>query len=196
MPEIGGNVENAMTTKSMLKLMAVMVVLIAVLGLTGCKHKKPMATNFGTGTDTAGSGSGFGNGGDSSSSGGLSKFDQANTNWESGSTYGLNTIYFDFDSSAIRPDAMATLKSNAENIKKVPGRLIQIAGHCDSRGTQEYNLALGERRALAVRTFLTQCGVPGDRLTTISYGAEMPAVPGNSEASWAKNRRAEFNVSK
>jgi peptidoglycan-associated lipoprotein len=183
-----------MSTKNMLKLMAIMVVMIALLGLTGCKHKKPVATNFGAGNEAAGAG--LGSGGDSSSSGGLSKFNQEGTNWESGAAFGLNTIYFDFDSSAIRSDAMAILKSNAENMKKVPGKMIQIAGHCDSRGTQEYNLALGERRALAVRTYLMQCGVPGDRLTTISYGAELPAVPGNGETAWAKNRRAEFNVSK
>ena len=138
-----------MTTKSMLKLTVLMVVVIAALGLAGCKHKQPINTNFGAG---AGAGAGNGLGGDSSSSGGLPGFDQAGTNFEPGSKYGLQTIYFDFDSSAIRSDAMATLKSNAENIKKVPGLLIQIAGHCDSRGTQEYNLALGERRALAVRS--------------------------------------------
>ena len=183
-----------MSTRSMLKIMAIMVVVMAVLGLTGCKHKPPMNTNFGAGA--GGTGSGVGASGDSSSSGGLPNFNQAVTDFEPGGKYGMNTVYFDYDSSAIRSDAMATLKANAEAIKKVPGKMIQIAGHCDSRGTQEYNLALGERRALAVRSYLMQVGVPGDRLTTISYGAESPAVPGNSEASWSKNRRAEFNVSK
>ncbi len=183
-----------MSTKSMLRLMVLMVVVIAVLGLAGCKHKPPISPNFGAGTGGMGSGSGAG--GNSTDSGALPGFNQAGTDFLPGSQYGLQTIYFDFDSSAIRSDAMATLKSNAENIKKVPGKMIQIAGHCDSRGTQEYNLALGERRALAVRAFLMQCGLPGDRLTTISYGAESPAVPGNNEGAWAKNRRAEFNVSK
>ncbi len=184
-----------MSTKSMLKVMALMMVVIAALSLAGCKHKPPLNTNFGAG-DGAGAGASSGLGGDSSSTGGLSNFDQTNTNFEPGSTYGMNTVYFDYDSSAIRSDAMATLRANAEAIKKVPGRMIQIAGHCDSRGTQEYNLALGERRALAVRTYLMQVGIPGDRLTTISYGAESPAVPGNGESAWAKNRRAEFNVSR
>ena len=183
-----------MSTKNMMKVMALMVVVIAVLGMAGCKHKKPLNTGFDAG---AGAGSGFGGaGGDSAQTGGLGGFDQAGTNFEPGSAYGLNTVYFDYDSSAIRSDAMATLQANAEAIKKVPGKMIQIAGHCDSRGTQEYNLALGERRALAVRTYLMQVGVPGDRLTTISYGSEAPAVPGNGEAAWAKNRRAEFNVSR
>jgi peptidoglycan-associated lipoprotein len=183
-----------MSTKSMLKVMVIMMAAITVLGLAGCKHKPPLNTNFGAGGGGAGSGNGAG--GDSSSTGGLPGFNQAGTEFVSGSQYGLQTIYFDYDSSAIRSDAMATLKSNAENIKKVPGKMIQIAGHCDSRGTQEYNLALGERRALAVRTYLMQVGIPGDRLTTISYGAESPAVPGNGESAWAKNRRAEFNVSR
>ncbi len=182
-----------MSTKSMLKVMALMMVVLVVLSLAGCKHKPPIKTNFGAGS--GGTDSGTSVSGDSSTGlpGGV---DLNGKNFVSGSQYGLQTVYFDYDSSSIRPDAMATLKSNAENIKKVPGLMIQIAGHCDSRGTQEYNLALGERRALAVRTYLIQVGVPGDRLITISYGAEMPAVPGNGESAWAKNRRAEFNVSK
>lgn len=106
---------------------------------------------------------------------------------------GLQTVYFAFDSSALSTEAMATLRSNAEKIKQVPGVIIQVAGHCDERGTQEYNLALGERRALAVREHLINLGVPGNRIITISYGKEQPAVPGNNEAAWAMNRRAEFN---
>jgi len=96
-------------------------------------------------------------------------------------------------SSSLRPDSMATLRENADKIKQVPGVIIQVAGHCDGRGTQEYNLALGERRALAVRQYLIQLGVTGDRLITISYGKEFPAVMGDNESAWAKNRRAEFN---
>jgi peptidoglycan-associated lipoprotein len=106
---------------------------------------------------------------------------------------GLQTIYFDYDSSALREDARAALAANAEKINQVPGVLIQCAGHCDERGTQEYNLALGERRALAVRDYLISLGVPAERLVTISYGEEMPAVPGSNESAWAQNRRVEFN---
>ena len=190
-----GTAEVEMSTKSMLKLMVIMVAVIAALGLVGCKHKPPLNTNFGAGAGAGGTGFGNGAAGDASGTA-LPGVNLGDKNFVSGSQYGLQTVYFDYDSSAIRSDAMATLKSNAENIKKVPGLTIQIAGHCDSRGTQEYNLALGERRALAVRSYLMQCGTPGDRLITISYGAEMPAVPGNGESAWAKNRRAEFNVSK
>lgn len=105
---------------------------------------------------------------------------------------GLKTIYFDYDSSSLNARALATLRENAELIKQVPNVIIQIAGHCDERGTQEYNLALGERRAQSVREHLRQLGVAGDRLITISFGEEAPEVMGSNEAAWAKNRRCEF----
>ena len=72
--------------------------------------------------------------------------------------------------------------------------MVQIQGHCDERGTNEYNLALGERRAMAAYNYLVTLGVPGDRLSTISYGEEMPVDPGHNEEAWAKNRRDEFKV--
>lgn len=105
---------------------------------------------------------------------------------------GLQPVYFDYDSSSLNAEALATLRENAEKIKEVPGVIIQIAGHCDERGTQEYNLALGERRALSVREHLRQLGVSGDRMITISFGEENPAVLGSNEAAWSKNRRCEF----
>lgn len=106
---------------------------------------------------------------------------------------GLKAIFFDFDSSSVRADQVSVLKANADLLKQVPNAYIQVAGHCDERGTQEYNLALGERRALAVREYLVKLGISGDRIVTISYGEESPADAGHSEASWAQNRRAEFN---
>ncbi len=105
----------------------------------------------------------------------------------------LALVYFDFDKSNLRPDAIETLNKNAEIIKKNSGVTIQIAGHCDERGTQEYNLALGERRALAVRDYLISLGIPADKLVTISYGKEQPVDAGHNEEAWAKNRRAAFN---
>jgi peptidoglycan-associated lipoprotein len=172
-----------MNAKSMLKVMTVMLCLVLVLGMTGCKHKKPAPLN----TEGA-------NKVEKTSGEGQPEVDLSKLLFEKGSKYGLQTVMFDFDSSALRPDAMATLKDNAEKIKAVPGVIVQVAGHCDERGTQEYNLALGERRALAVRNYLIQLGVSGDRLVTISYGKEFPAVQGNNEAAWAQNRRAEFNA--
>lgn len=106
---------------------------------------------------------------------------------------GLKTVYFDYDSASLRPDALATLRENAERIKQVPDVVIQIAGHCDERGTEEYNIALGERRALSVREHLVQLGVSGDRLITISFGEEVPAVEGDTEEAYRLNRRCEFN---
>lgn len=108
---------------------------------------------------------------------------------------GLQTVYFDFDKSDIRADAAATLEENAAKIKQIPAQqncIIRIAGHCDERGTQEYNLALGERRALAVREYLIKLGCAGDRLITVSYGEEQPAQEGHDESAWKWNRRAEF----
>ena len=106
---------------------------------------------------------------------------------------GLKPVYFDFDSSALRTDALATLDANAKRIKEVPNVIIQIAGHCDERGTQEYNLALGERRALGIRSHLIKLGISGDRMVTISCGEEFPANTGHTEAAWSQNRRAEFS---
>ncbi len=106
------------------------------------------------------------------------------------------TIYFDYDSSALRPDALAMLSKLADEVKSTPGVTVQVEGHCDERGTQEYNIALGSRRALAARAHLIKLGVPAGRLVTISYGEEVPAVDGQNEAAWAKNRRAEFGQSK
>ncbi|MCC6795210.1 MAG: OmpA family protein [Candidatus Hydrogenedentes bacterium] len=107
---------------------------------------------------------------------------------------GVRPVYFDYDSYALRPDALSTLKTNAEVFKgQLAGAIIQVEGHCDERGTQEYNLALGEKRALAARDYLTKLGVSGDRIVTISYGEEAPADPGHNESSWALNRRCEFN---
>lgn len=105
---------------------------------------------------------------------------------------GLKTVYFDYDSSTLNGRALEILRENAERIKEVPGVIIQVAGHCDERGTQEYNLALGERRAQSVREHLRQLGVSGDRLITISFGEEAPEAIGSNEAAWSRNRRCEF----
>lgn len=107
---------------------------------------------------------------------------------------GVKPVYFDYDSYALRPDALSTLKINADIFtSQLSSSYIQVEGHCDERGTQEYNLALGEKRALAARDYLIKMGVSGDRIITISYGEEVPADPGSNESAWALNRRCEFN---
>ncbi len=105
-------------------------------------------------------------------------------------------IYFGFDDYTLSPEAQSTLTAMAEALKANKSAVIQIEGHCDERGTVEYNLALGERRAQSVKNFLSQLGVEGARLSTISYGEEKPVVQGHTEDAWAKNRRAEFVVTK
>jgi peptidoglycan-associated lipoprotein len=101
-------------------------------------------------------------------------------------------VFFSLDSSDVDGLAQQALNANAEILKKYPTWVITIEGHADERGTAEYNLALGERRALSARTYLVSLGIPGDRLRTVSYGKEFPFDPGHDEAAWAKNRRAQF----
>lgn len=108
----------------------------------------------------------------------------------------LEKIYFDFDSSDITASSRDTLSKNASEIMKEQQVKIRIEGNCDERGSAEYNLALGERRAKAARQYLVNLGVKPERLSTISYGKEKPAVQGNNEAAWAKNRRDEFVIVK
>ena len=103
-------------------------------------------------------------------------------------------VFFRFDSSDLDSTGQAALNTNAEILKKYPTWVITIEGHTDERGTAEYNLALGERRAVAARTYLVSLGVPADRLRTVSYGKEFPFDPGHDEGAWAKNRRAQFVV--
>jgi peptidoglycan-associated lipoprotein len=106
----------------------------------------------------------------------------------------LGDIYFAFDRYDLGPEARAVLTKNAEFVLNFPESEIQIEGHCDERGTSEYNLALGERRSLSVRQYLVSLGVPAGRLSTISFGEELPADPRHNEAAWAKNRRAHFVI--
>ena len=103
-------------------------------------------------------------------------------------------IFFAYDSSEIDSAGQQSLNANAELMKKYGTWVITIEGHADERGTAEYNLALGERRAVATRTYLVSLGVPADRLRTVSYGKEFPFDPAHTEAGWAKNRRAQFVV--
>ena len=106
----------------------------------------------------------------------------------------LKDIYFDFDKYDIRPEAATTLVANAAWLKEHPGSSVLVEGHCDARGTTEYNLALGQRRAQAARDFLMAQGVPGSRIATISYGKERPTCAESTESCRAGNRRAHFLV--
>jgi peptidoglycan-associated lipoprotein len=99
-------------------------------------------------------------------------------------------VFFDTDSSSLSADAQHTLQKQSEWLKQYSAVNVTVEGHCDERGTREYNLALGERRANAVKKYLVSLGVGGKRISTISYGKERPAVIGNDESAWSQNRRA------
>ena len=99
-------------------------------------------------------------------------------------------VFFNYDKFDVTPEARQTLQRQADWLKRYPNVTVTVEGHCDERGTREYNLALGERRANSAKNALVALGVPANRVTTISYGKERPAVVGSNEAAWAQNRRA------
>lgn len=104
------------------------------------------------------------------------------------------TVYFDYDESEIRPDAQQALRQKVDILRANPSLRISIQGHADERGSTEYNLALGTRRAEAVRQFFTSFGLDASRFAITSYGEERPAAQGSNEEAWAQNRRAEFAI--
>lgn len=154
--------------------------LAAVLLLAACADDpKPAATTGGTGGNTASSG--------------------ASTGVRPGSQEDLavnagDRVFFDYDQYSLKPDAVRTLQRQAAWMQRNANVKLIIEGHADERGTREYNIALGNRRAVAVRDQLQSLGVQGARLSTISYGKERPAVVGSNEAAWSQNRRAVSQV--
>jgi peptidoglycan-associated lipoprotein len=104
----------------------------------------------------------------------------------------FDDVWFDFDKSEVKEDGRKTCRVVADYLKKNPRARLLIEGHCDERGTSEYNMALGERRATAVMTYLVSLGVSKGALSTVSFGKEKPLDPGHDEGAWAKNRRAHF----
>jgi peptidoglycan-associated lipoprotein len=166
----------------MKKYLVLLSLLSFALLVSGC-GKKPAMESEGKPpvTDNTGGGN---QGGDGNKGGG----DEVSTT----NPLDFVTIYFDFDKYNLRDDAKQGLKNNFEVMKERQDAKIQIEGHCDERGTVEYNLALGEKRARAAMEYLASLGISRDRMSVISYGKERPAMMGSSEEAWAKNRRAEF----
>ena len=165
---------------------AILATCIVTLAAAGCTRNHPRPLALQTGQLDSG-------GGATSSSGANIAPEDIGVE---GRAADVRTVYFDYDSYALRPDTLTTLKGNATIFSQDAQRdTIQIEGHCDERGTQEYNLALGEQRALAVRHHLVNLGIDGARITTISYGEERPADPGQTENAYALNRRCEFERS-
>jgi peptidoglycan-associated lipoprotein len=169
----------------------ILATVVAAFGLTGCKNK----TGTGSGANKTGTDTGvppLGPGSDITSSGGngIRPDGLGGGELKAGQ---FAAVYFDYDSARIRPSEDSKLQAVAAYLKSNPGKLV-VEGHCDERGTAEFNRALGERRALAAREALVKQGADGSRITTISYGSDRPADVGHDEAAWSKNRRCEFVV--
>jgi len=111
---------------------------------------------------------------------------------EDAEMFKTETVYFDFDSSAIKSSEKSKIETVGSYLKGSSSAAIKIEGHCDERGTEEYNRSLGERRALAVREELVRLGIAPDRVVTVTYGKDRPVDPGHNEAAWRKNRRGVF----
>jgi peptidoglycan-associated lipoprotein len=108
------------------------------------------------------------------------------------STFASDTVYFDFDQSSVRKSEQGKIENVVNYLKGHPNEMILIEGHCDERGTEEYNRALGEKRSLSIREYLARTGIDPSRIHTRSYGEDRPAVLASNEGAWAKNRRGEF----
>jgi peptidoglycan-associated lipoprotein len=164
---------------------SVSALLAALLLVVSCATKKP-TTDAGA---AAGAGAEAGKMDQNVASNDIG-FDS--TGSDSGKITGLHTVHFDYDSSTLSSETRKQLADNASWIKANPKVTVQIEGHCDSRGSVEYNLALGERRAKAVKNYMVSLGLDSKRMTIISYGEEKPVATGDTEEAYAKNRRANF----
>lgn len=173
-----------------LKLIAV---LLALALMAGCSST-PKTDGEGAGGATVEGGGVGGSGGDGASTSGASSQGAwtGNALDDPSSPLSTRTIYFDFDSSNIRSEFVSVLRAHAEFLSVNPSMRLTLEGHCDERGTREYNLALGERRAQMVRRFMLAEGVNPAQLDDISYGEERPVDPGQGETAWSRNRRVEL----
>lgn len=169
------------------RLIYVMIALALVAA--GCGGTAPEDEMGSSGEMTTGMDSGMDSGSDETS--GAERDRMQSTEIED---YGFETIYFDFDKYSLRNDARDALDHNFNVLRDNPSLRIVIEGHCDERGTDEYNLALGEKRAKAARDYLIRLGIDESRVTIISYGEERPVAMGHDESAWKLNRRGEFEL--
>ena len=160
------------------------LLVIAMMASAGCSSKSAVTSDSeaGQGSSLQGSTSGAG----SAASRGYG-FDEYQTG-------PIGDVFFDYDSSILAAEAQQRLTDNAAWMKSNSAKQVVIEGHCDDRGTSEYNIALGERRAISAKEFMVRLGVAASRLETITYGEERPFDKGQNEEAWAKNRRAHFIV--
>lgn len=172
--------------KAMQTLKLVLVVLFLGSSLIGCAKPAPEADMGDVGKT------------DMSQTSDVKAVDEGSMQVEEVPTHeqvaGLERIYFDFDQFTLSAEARSVLSDNAKYLQANSGTKVVIEGHCDERGSDEYNLALGESRALAARNYLVSLGINAGRLSVISYGEEKPLVQGEGESVWSQNRRAEFKT--
>ncbi len=165
--------------KKIVSFIASISLVLAVVSLAGCKSLKKNPAGV------YGSGGLYGDGG-----GELAMGDRFTGGMEHPGMFA--PVYFDYDSSQIAPSERSKVEAVSQRLKQNNAVGVIVEGNCDERGSNEYNLALGERRAQAVRDYLASLGISADRIQTKSYGEENPANPGHDEAAWAANRRGEF----
>jgi peptidoglycan-associated lipoprotein len=175
----------------MKRIVSVALLIAGAALLAGCPKKHNVIDSPNAGSQVSGSTQGEGASTSSSALNG-----DAGTQGGSGtgadSPFARKVIYFDFDKSEIKPEFAAVVAAHARNLSSHPNMHMKLEGNTDERGTREYNIGLGERRAQAVRRALMLQGVAESQLTTVSFGAERPAVDGDNEAAWAQNRRVEL----
>ena len=177
----------------MKKMLSIACLCAAAALLAGCPKKATTVEPPTAGSQVPGSGNASENGQGASTSGVPLGAEGANGAQGGGPGPGVGRIiYFDFDKSDIKPEFAPIVQANAQFLIAHPGAKLKLEGNTDERGTREYNIGLGERRAQAVRRSLMLLGVADTQLTTVSFGAERPAVEGDDEAAWAKNRRVEL----
>jgi len=175
--------------KGWMRPVGLSVLLVAFLMVGGCSSKKDQ-TGANPGANGAGANGGLGQEGMGGSS--LQQLQKGSLGSEGEGP--LSDIHFDYNESTVRPQDSDILKANADWLQKNPNAHVQIEGHCDDRGSAEYNLGLGAKRAQSAKDYLQTLGIPASRISTISYGKELPVCTEETEDCWQKNRRDHFVV--
>ena len=174
-----------------MKFSTVMLVFAAVLCLAGCKYSKAAKGSGASGADIA-DGSDIANSGSGSIEGiGEGKFEDLYTRC---TDVNFAPVYFQFDSTVIPQSELSKVDEVVSHLNSKSDRVVVVEGNCDERGSNEYNMTLGDERSIIIRNYLVQCGIGADRIQTRSYGEEKPAVDGHDESAWSKNRRGEFAI--
>ena len=173
-------------------ILAVFAVALSV-ATTGCKYDKAGKGGAGSGNGSGGDINGQDISGETGSISGVSegKFEDLYTRC---TDVNFAPVYFGFDSTVVPQGELGKIDAVVQHLTAKTDRVVVVEGNCDERGSSEYNMSLGENRAIIIRNYLVQSGIAADRIQTRSYGAEKPAVDGHDESAWAKNRRGEFAI--